>query len=155
VPWLRICGDATNSAGLRQETVFLPDGWISHHFGKRRHGADLDAAGGIANSAELRDAAQVDDHLGFLDAVLEPVEAVEASGHDPGIGSMLREELLRVSGGGGLEQLKSGMTSRITAMVSSQMCAISGCCIGRPLRATLDRVKVDRRSLEDLVAESV
>ena len=68
-----------------------------HHLGQRGHGADLDAAiRVVANSLELLDTAQVDHHLRFLDAVLEPVEAIEPSGQHPGIPSMLCEQLLRV-----------------------------------------------------------
>ena len=65
-----------------------------------RDRADLDTVGCVSNSAELGYSAQVDNHLRPLDAVLEPVETVEPPSHDPGIGSMLRKKLLRVSGGG-------------------------------------------------------
>jgi hypothetical protein len=55
-----------------------------HYFGERGHGADLDAIAGC-ELPQFLDSAQIDHNLGLLDAILEPVEAVEPSGQHPGI----------------------------------------------------------------------
>ena len=109
MPWLRICGEAASSAPCDSRPKRLLDGRVRHHLGESGHRADLDAAiGGAPDSPELVDSAQIDHDLRFLDPILEPIEAVEASGEHPGVASMILEEFLRVSSRTGLQQIKSG-----------------------------------------------
>ena len=77
-----------------------------HDFGESGHGADLDAVVRGADCFEFLDAAQIHDDFGLLDAVLEPIEAVEPAGQHPGVLSILFEKLLRVGGRCGLKQLE-------------------------------------------------
>src|ERR1700676_5491404 len=75
-------------------------------FRERGHRSDLDAVGNGANSLKLRDPAQIDHHFGFLDAVLEPIEAIHASSQDPAIPPLLLQQFLSIRNGTGLQQLK-------------------------------------------------
>src|SRR5580704_2306687 len=77
-----------------------------NHFRQRGHCPNLDAIGSGANSFQLRYPAQVDYNLWFLDAVLEPIEAVHASSQNPAIASLLLEQLLRISNRAWLQQFK-------------------------------------------------
>ena len=45
-----------------------------------------------SDPAQFFDLAQIDDYFGALDAVLQPVEAVEAAGQHPGVGAVLVEQ---------------------------------------------------------------
>jgi hypothetical protein len=45
--------------------------------------------------------------FGLLDAVLQPVEAIEASGHHPSVGCRVVEQLLSVVNGTRLKQIES------------------------------------------------
>src|SRR5208337_3137440 len=92
---------------LRQQLVLLSDDGMLDYFRQRGHRADLDAVGGGPNSLEFRDPTQINYHLRFLDAVLEPVEAVHASGQHPAVLALLLEQLLRVRDRVRLSQLKS------------------------------------------------
>ena len=55
------------------------------HLGERRHRADLETVCviSIADPAHRLDSAQVDHDFGTLDAIFEPVEAVETTGEGP------------------------------------------------------------------------
>ena len=92
--------------GLRQQSVFLFDDGVSHDFGERRHRADFDSVVCSANASQFFDPAQINQRLGLLDSIFEPIEAVEAASHDPGFVSMLLEKLLRVRNRAGLIQLE-------------------------------------------------
>ncbi len=92
---------------LRQQLVLLSDDGMLDYFRQRGHRSDLDAVGGGANSLEFPDPAQIDDHLWFLDAVLEPIEAIHASGQHPAVVALLLEHLLRISNRVRLNQLES------------------------------------------------
>ena len=92
--------------GLRQQSVFLFDDGMVHDFGQRRHGADFDSVVGSANAPQFFDSAQIDQRLGLLDSILEPIEAVEPARHHPGVPSVLLEKLLRVRDGARLKQLE-------------------------------------------------
>ena len=85
VPWLRICGEAASFGACRQNAEFLLHDGIADHFGQRGHGADFEPPLVGAHAAQLFDLAQIDHHLGSLDAILEPVEAVEPAGQHPGV----------------------------------------------------------------------
>ena len=69
----------------------LHDG-VADHFGERGHGSDFNTAVQRFDAAEFFDLAEVDDELGALDAVFEPVETVEAAGENPGTGAVAVEE---------------------------------------------------------------
>jgi len=117
----------------------LFDERIVDDFGERGHRANLDAVARAANSFEFFDAAKIHQNFRALDAVLEPIEAIESSSHDPSIGSVLLQKFLRVADGAGLKQIESrhdvsyyGHGCLPLQLQRNQMCATSGCCIGRP-----------------------
>ena len=60
----------------RENAELFPHHRMAHHFGKRGHGADLQASVHLAHAAQLGNLAQIDHHLGTFDAVLQPVEGV-------------------------------------------------------------------------------
>src|SRR5262249_7286083 len=94
---------------LREQREFLLDGRVGDHFRQGGHGAYFDAAVRHgADTAQLIDAAQIDDHSWLLNAVLEPIEAVESAGEHPGIAAMLLEKFLRFVSRSGLEQIERG-----------------------------------------------
>jgi len=94
---------------FRKQSEALLDDGILHHLGERSHRSNLDAAVRRgANPAQLVDTAQIHHYLGLLDAVLQPVEAIQAAGQHPGVRSMLLEKFLRVSRRTRLQQVKSG-----------------------------------------------
>src|SRR6185295_13491934 len=70
------------------------------------HRADFDSVRNAAHALELLNAAQIDHCLRLSHPVLEPVEAVEPAGQDPGVGSLLREQSLCVGQRGWLQQQK-------------------------------------------------
>src|SRR5580700_4135021 len=78
-----------------------------HYFRERGHRADLDAIGGRANSAQFLDSTQIDHGLGLFNSILEPVEAVEPSGQNPGVASLLFEKPLSIGNRAWLIQLES------------------------------------------------
>ena len=106
MPWFRICGDAASFGRLQQEAVALAHHRMPHDLGQRRHRADLEAVAGRADAAQFVDAAQIDDVRRPLDAILQPVEAVEPAGHHPGVAPVPAEQLQRVADRRGLEQLE-------------------------------------------------
>jgi hypothetical protein len=69
---------------------------MAHHLGERRHRADLHAAVQLVDAAQVGDLAEVDDHLGPLEAILQPVHAVETAGQDQGVGAVPLEQLQRI-----------------------------------------------------------
>src|SRR6185503_4279817 len=79
---------------------------MAHHLREGRHRADLEAAVALADALQFRNTAQIDDVAGPLDAVLQPVEAVETAGEDPCVGAVAIEQVQRVRRGGGLKQLE-------------------------------------------------
>src|ERR1700733_1679434 len=118
-------------------------------FGEGRHGSDLDTFAALitrrSDSAQFADSTQIDYYLRLPDSILQPVETVEPSGQHPGIGSVLLEEFLRVGDGSRLKQLESGHyvsydshnspsnpAKYPPSNVCRHICAMSGCCIGRP-----------------------
>ena len=112
VPWLRICGEAAASAAsarmrYRSRTI----GW-SHDLGQRRHGADVEAVvGGSGCRLSSAIAAEIDDDRGPLDAVLEPVEAVEAAGEHPGVAPCAPRSASASSTEAGWNSSNAGITS--------------------------------------------
>src|ERR1700733_9798465 len=78
-----------------------------HYFRERGHRADLDAIGGRAHSAQFLDPTQIDHGLGLFNSILEPVEAVEPSGQNPGVASVLFEKRLSLGNRAWLIQLES------------------------------------------------
>ena len=112
------------------------------HSSKRGHGANLDAVARRANSAQFLDSAEIDHHLGLPDAILQPVETIHTAGQHPGVGSVLCEKILCIGNGTRLIKLESGhyisdhshifIPSPACLISCNQICAISGCCIGRP-----------------------
>src|SRR5262245_40348021 len=79
-----------------------------HDVGQRRHGADLDAAVALADALQLRDAAKIHHVTGALNAILQPVEAVETAGEDPCVGAIAIEQVQRIPRGRRLKQLEGG-----------------------------------------------
>jgi len=76
-------------------------------FRERRHRADLEAAVGFLDALELFDLPEVDDRLRLLQAILEPVHAVEPAGQHQRVGAVLVEQLDRIVDTGRLVQLKN------------------------------------------------
>src|SRR4029077_8678329 len=70
---------------IRQDAVFLPNRRMADHFAKCGHGANFKTIAGGTHAAQFFDLAQIDDHFGPLDPILEPVKAVEAAGQHPGL----------------------------------------------------------------------
>ena len=110
------------------------------------------------------DSAQIDHHLRLLDSILQPVEAVEPSGHHPGVGSVLFEKLLRVRDGSRLKQFESGhYVSYHCHNSPSNPIKYRPLNVGhqrmlhRPARFERgqNRVGVDRSALKNLVAQRV
>src|SRR5687767_11939318 len=81
---------------------------MPHDLRQRRHCADLKTVAFRLHAFELRDSAQVDDDAGTFDAVFEPVEAVEATGQDPGARAVSIEQLECCVDRRRLEQLEGG-----------------------------------------------
>ena len=108
VPWLRICGEATTRNRIRQQAVILLHFRMVGDIGQRGHGADLKTVAIDANAAQLVDAAQVDQHIRLLDAVLQPVEAVQTAGHHPGPFADIGKQTLRIRSRGRLKQIEGG-----------------------------------------------
>ena len=69
---------------------------MAHDFGERRHRADLHAAVQLLDAAQVGDLAEVDDYLGLLEAILQPVHAVETAGQHHGVGAVLLQQLQRI-----------------------------------------------------------
>src|SRR5262249_50225684 len=67
---------------------------------------DLEASANFADALQLADAAEIDDVFRALDAVLEPVKAVETACEDPCIGAIAIEQAQCVRHGGRLKQLE-------------------------------------------------
>src|SRR6185295_6999038 len=68
------------------------------------HRADLDAFRRTAHALELLNATEIDQRLRLSHPVFEPVEAVEPARQDPGVRSLLFEQLLCVGQRAWLEQ---------------------------------------------------
>ena len=68
---------------------------MAHDVGERRHRPDLETALRVPDPPELRDHAEVHHDGGPLDAVLEPVEGIQAAGQDPGLVPVLVEQIQR------------------------------------------------------------
>ncbi len=75
--------------GFAQNSVLLLHGGIADHVGQRGHGADLEAAIPVSDTRKFLDLAQIDDDFRALDAVLEPVKAVQAARQHPGVRAVL------------------------------------------------------------------
>src|SRR4029453_8661283 len=73
--------------------------------GERRVRQDLDAAVGFLDAAQLGDTSEIDDHGRPLDSILQPVERVEPTGHDPGAFMALKQSH-GIGDRGWLEQLE-------------------------------------------------
>jgi hypothetical protein len=71
-------------SGFAQDRVLRADRLVRRDLGEGSEGADLDAVTALSDTLHLGDPAEVDDDLGPLDAVLEPVQAIEASSVRPG-----------------------------------------------------------------------
>ena len=74
---------------------------LAHHrvlddLGERRHRADLEAAVDFLDALELLDLPEVDDRLRLLQAILEPVHAVEPARQHQRVGAVLVEQLDRI-----------------------------------------------------------
>ena len=63
------------------------------------------------------DLTQVDDYFRPLDAVFQPVEAVEAARHHPGVVPYLIEQAQSVSIDAGWKSSNAGMMSRMIAII--------------------------------------
>src|SRR5262249_62344212 len=98
VPAARVLGDvAADGGGIADLRAGHPAGCIGEHlelfadhfavgdFRECRERTDFDPVGGLADTLKLHDAAEIHHDLGPLHAVLEPVEAVIAAGHLPGV----------------------------------------------------------------------
>src|SRR4029078_9431634 len=70
------------------------------------HGANLEAAVSLANAFQFSNAAEIHDVAWTLDAILQPVEAVETTRKDPWVGAIAIEQVQRIRGGRGLKQLE-------------------------------------------------
>src|SRR6185437_8812246 len=113
------------------------------NLGERCHRTNLDTVATDAHTAQLVNTAQIYKHFGFLDAVLQPVEAVQSAGHYPGIFAIFSQQPLRIRGRTGLQQIEcwhyisydchgSVSSSGWSSDVRRQILAIRGCCMGRP-----------------------
>ena len=85
MPALRICGLATRAGGARQHGVLRLHHFALGDLGERGQRAHLEALGGLADALERRDSGDVDERLGTLGAILEPVVAVLAAGEQPAL----------------------------------------------------------------------
>src|SRR5205085_7124122 len=106
-----LVADLRRGGGFRrvhQDRVAVADDRMPHDVGERRHRADLDAAVALAHPFQFVDATEIDDVARALDAVLQPVEAVETAGEDPCIAAVATEQRQRVRGGRRLQQLERG-----------------------------------------------
>src|SRR6185503_8971599 len=95
-------------SGVHEDAIPLAHDRIAHDLGERRHRANLDSTVALANAPQLRHAAEIDDVAWALDAVLQPVEAVETAGEDPCVAAVPIEQVQRVRGGRGLKELERG-----------------------------------------------
>jgi hypothetical protein len=77
---------------FHQNRILLANDRVLDDFGERRHRADLDAAIRLADAAQLLDLAEVDDNLRLLEAVLQPVHAVQTAGEHQRVGLVLIEQ---------------------------------------------------------------
>src|SRR5262245_59207183 len=78
--------------GLREQPEASLDLRIVCHIRERRRRADLETSvGGLLHTAQSLDAAEVNDNLAALVAVLEPVKGVETAGEYPRILVVLLE----------------------------------------------------------------
>src|SRR6185437_13924491 len=134
---------------------------MAHYFRERGHGPDFDSITSGAHTPEFVDSAQVHQRLGFLDAVLQPVEAIEPARHDPGIFSVLLEKLLRVRNRTRLIQLERrhdvSYYSHDSLRFKSPLdeCR-QGVLHGPPgFERGQNRVQVDRRAAIDLIAQRI
>ena len=91
---------------LHQDRVTVADDRMTHHLGERRHRSDLEATVHLADAAQPRHAAQIDDVARTLDAILQPVEAVEPAREHPGVGPISPDESECVVHRRRLEQLE-------------------------------------------------
>src|SRR5262249_16447508 len=92
---------------FRQDGEASPNSRMTHDLTQSRHRADLESTAGFANSAEFFDSAEVDHVTRPLDAVLEPVEAVQTTGQNPRT-DRASEKIQRIGRGGRLKQSESG-----------------------------------------------
>ena len=81
---------------------------LRSNLGQGRERADLDAARGRTNAAELIEAGEVDDRLRLLDPLLEPDEAVVAPREFPHIRPPLVQEGKRIREIARLIELEAG-----------------------------------------------
>jgi hypothetical protein len=79
---------------------------VAHDLRHRRHRPDLEPVLPGADAAQLGDPAEIDQRRGTLDAVLQPVEAVEAARQDPRAGAVAVEQRQRRLDRGRLQQLE-------------------------------------------------
>src|SRR5439155_1917915 len=86
--------------------ILLLDHRVVHDLGQRGHRADLEAVLPRPDASQFSDALEIDQCLRALDAILQPVEAVETAGEDPRFRSVAAEQRLRVFDRRGLIQLE-------------------------------------------------
>src|ERR1700733_74603 len=106
---------------------------MAHHFSKSGHGSDLQAPVDFAHSAQLGNLAEIDHHLGALDAIFQPVESVQAAGHHPGVRTVLVQQTQRVVNSGRLKELEGRHDIAYDRHIRSPyMWAVRPSSIGRP-----------------------
>src|ERR1700733_6190263 len=91
---------------LREQTETLLHQRRVHNFAERGHRADFDAFTICANAAKFFDTTEIHDNFRFLNAIFEPVKTIEATGHYPGVGSVLLQKFLRVDNRVRLEKIE-------------------------------------------------
>jgi hypothetical protein len=79
---------------------------MAHDLCERRHSADVEASVALADPLQFRDAAEIHNIARTLDAILQPVEAVEAACEDPSVGAIAVEQAQGVRRGRGLKQFE-------------------------------------------------
>ena len=79
---------------------------MAHHFGQRGHRANLEPVAGRTHAAQFLDLAQIDDHFGPLDPILEPVKAVQPAGQHPGLCAVPGQQGQRVIDRRGLKEFE-------------------------------------------------
>src|SRR5579872_1580462 len=75
--------------GFAQDLEFCLHAGMIYDIGKRGHGADFQTAIHVPDSDQFLDLAQIDHHFRTFDAILEPIETVEATRQYPRIRAML------------------------------------------------------------------
>jgi hypothetical protein len=79
---------------------------MAHHFGERGHRANFDPIPRLADATQFLHLAQIDHDLRPLDAIIEPVKAVQASGQHPGSRAVAGLERESVIDGRGLKEFE-------------------------------------------------